>query len=228
MKRIIVKLSGELLGESKIEFDKALEIAKTLIECKKMGYEIGVVIGGGNIWRGRSHKEMDAFSSDSIGMLATTMNAIALKSAINALNEDAIVMSSIDVKLVSRYNVDEAKEKIKNNIVIFAGGLGTPCLSTDTTAATRAVELNSDLILKGTNVDGVYDSDPKVNISAKKYDKLTFKEALEKRLKIMDAAAFDICLNNNLKVCVFNLNDLNNIKRICNGETIGTIVSNYE
>lgn len=226
--RIIVKLSGELFGNGNIDFDKTLEIARKIIECKNMGHEIGIVVGGGNIWRGRSHKEMDTFSSDSIGMLATTMNAIALKSAINALSENAIVMSSIDVKLVSKYNVDEAKEKLKSNIVIFAGGLGTPCLSTDTTLVTRAVELNADLVLKGTNVDGVYDSDPKSNMNASKYDRLTFKEALEKHLKVMDAAAFDICLNNNLKVCIFNLNDLDNIKIVINGETIGTIVSNNE
>lgn len=228
MKRVIIKLSGELLGDKEINYSKVLEVAKVLIECKNLGYEIGVVFGGGNLWRGRCHKELDKFSSDSIGMLATTMNAIALKSALNSLGEDALVMSSIDVNLVSKYNVFEANNYLKRRIVIFAGGLGIPCISTDTAAATRAVELSCDLVLKGTNVDGVYDSNPKINKDAKRYDKISFKKALDDNLSVMDASAFNICMQNNINVIIFNINDLENIKKVLNGETIGTIVSNNE
>ena len=180
------------------------------------------------MWRGRSHSEINTSDSDAIGMLATSMNAICLKSALQRVGVKASVMSSIGLKFTSNYNTDEANLKLKTEVLILAGGLGIPCLSTDTTAAVRASELKIDYILKGTNVDGVYDSDPKTNPNAIKYDKLSFKEALEKHLQIMDTSAFEICMKNNIKLIIYNATDLNNIIKVCNGDTIGTIVEKYE
>lgn len=226
--RLLLKLSGELLGQNNLSYEKTLKLAYILKECKNNGHEICVVIGGGNLWRGRMHEEMNSTDSDSIGMLATTMNAICLKSALKQIGVKTKVMSSINVKFTENYNQDKAEEIIKNEILILAGGLGIPCLSTDTTAAIRAQELNVDYILKGTNVDGIYDSDPKLNPSAHLYKKISYKEAIEKNLKVMDISAFEICKKNNIKLIVYNANDLNNIIKVCNGGTIGTIVDNYE
>ena len=226
--RLLLKLSGELLGQNELSFEKALKLAYIIKECKNAGHEICIVIGGGNLWRGRSHSEINTSDSDAIGMLATSMNAICLKSALQRVGVKASVMSSIGLKFTSNYNTDEANLKLKTEVLILAGGLGIPCLSTDTTAAVRASELNIDYILKGTNVDGVYDSDPKTNPNAIKYDKLSFKEALEKHLQIMDTSAFEICMKNNIKLIIYNATDLNNIIKVCNGDTIGTIVEKYE
>ena len=158
--RLLLKLSGELLGENGVSFDEALKLAYVLKECKNNGHELCVVVGGGNLWRGRSHGEMNITDSDSIGMLATCMNAVCLKSALNKIGVKSTIMSSVNLKLTSDYNTDKALELIKDEVIILAGGLGIPCLSTDTTAAVRGSELEVDYILKGTNVDGVYDSDP--------------------------------------------------------------------
>ena len=226
--RLLLKLSGELLGQGEVSFENALKLAYILKECKNNGHEIVVVIGGGNLWRGRSHDEMNITDSDSIGMLATCMNAICLKSALKKIGVKSTVMSSINLKFTSDYNTDKALELIKDEVIILAGGLGIPCLSTDTTAAVRGSELAVDYILKGTNVDGVYDSDPRVYENAIKYDRLSFRDAIDKKLNIMDTSAFEICSKNNIKLLVYNASDLNNIIRVCNGETIGTIVDNYE
>ena len=226
--RLLLKLSGELLGENGVSFDEALKLAYVLKECKNNGHELCVVVGGGNLWRGRSHGEMNITDSDSIGMLATCMNAVCLKSALNKIGVKSTIMSNIGLKFTSDYNTDKALELIKDEVIILAGGLGIPCLSTDTTAAVRGSELVVDYILKGTNVDGVYDSDPRVYENAVKYDRLSFRDAIDKKLNIMDTSAFEICAKNNIKLLVYNASDLNNIIRVCNGETIGTIVDNYE
>ena len=226
--RLLLKLSGELLGQNEVSFAKALKLAYILKECKNKGNELCIVIGGGNLWRGRSHEEMNLTDSDSIGMLATTMNAICLKSALKEIGVKATVMSSINLEFTSNYNTDKALELIKNEIIILAGGLGIPCLSTDTTAAIRGSELMVDYILKGTNVDGIYDSDPRTNLNATKYNRLSYNEAINKKLKIMDISAFEICQKNNIKIVVYDASDINNIVKVCNGETIGTIVNNYE
>lgn len=225
--RLLLKLSGELLGEKELSFEKALKLAYVLKECKKNN-EICVVIGGGNLWRGRSHQEMNLSDSDSIGMLGTCMNAICLKAALKQIGVKSTVMSSINLKFTEDYQTDKALELIKDEILILAGGLGVPCISTDTASAIRASELKVDYILKGTNVDGVYSSDPKTNPNAVKYDRLSYREALEKHLNVMDMSAFEICNKNNIKLRVYNANDLNNIIKICNGDTIGTIVEQYE
>ena len=226
--RLLLKLSGELLGQNEVSFAKALKLAYILKECKNKGNELCIVIGGGNLWRGRSHEEMNLTDSDSIGMLATTMNAICLKSALKEIGVKATVMSSINLEFTSNYNTDKALELIKDEIIILAGGLGIPCLSTDTTAAIRGSELMVDYILKGTNVDGIYDSDPRTNLNATKYNRLSYNEAINKKLKIMDISAFEICQKNNIKIVVYDASDINNIVKVCNGETIGTIVNNYE
>lgn len=225
--RLLLKLSGELLGEKELSFEKALKLAYVLKECKKNN-EICVVIGGGNLWRGRNHQEMNLSDSDSIGMLGTCMNAICLKAALKQIGVKSTVMSSINLKFTEDYQTDKALELIKDEILILAGGLGVPCISTDTASAIRASELKVDYILKGTNVDGVYSSDPKTNPNAVKYDRLSYREALEKHLNVMDMSAFEICNKNNIKLRVYNANDLNNIIKICNGDTIGTIVEQYE
>ncbi len=226
--RLLLKLSGELLGQNEVSFAKALKLAYILKECKNKGNEVCIVIGGGNLWRGRSHEEMNLTDSDSIGMLATTMNAICLKSALKEIGVKATVMSSINLEFTSNYNTDKALELIKDEIIILAGGLGIPCLSTDTTAAIRGSELMVDYILKGTNVDGIYDSDPRTNLNATKYNRLSYNEAINKKLKIMDISAFEICQKNNIKIVVYDASDINNIVKVCNGEAIGTIVNNYE
>lgn len=226
--RLLLKLSGELLGQNEVSFAKALKLAYILKECKSKGNELCIVIGGGNLWRGRSHEEMNLTDSDSIGMLATTMNAICLKSALKEIGVKATVMSSINLEFTSNYNTDKALELIKDGIIILAGGLGIPCLSTDTTAAIRGSELMVDYILKGTNVDGIYDSDPRTNLNATKYNRLSYNEAINKKLKIMDISAFEICKKNNIKIVVYDASDINNIVKVCNGEAIGTIVNNYE
>lgn len=226
--RLLLKLSGELLGQNEVSFAKALKLAYILKECKNKGNELCIVIGGGNLWRGRSHEEMNLTDSDSIGMLATTMNAICLKSALKEIGVKATVMSSINLEFTSNYNTDKALELIKDEIIILAGGLGIPCLSTDTTAAIRGSELMVDYILKGTNVDGIYDSDPRTNLNATKYNRLSYNEAINKKLKIMDISAFEICQKNNIKIVVYDASDINNIVKVCNGEAIGTIVNNYE
>ena len=226
--RLLLKLSGELLGQNEVSFAKALKLAYILKECKNKGNEVCIVIGGGNLWRGRSHEEMNLTDSDSIGMLATTMNAICLKSALKEIGVKATVMSSINLEFTSNYNNDKALELIKDEIIILAGGLGIPCLSTDTTAAIRGSELMVDYILKGTNVDGIYDSDPRTNLNATKYNRLSYNEAINKKLKIMDISAFEICQKNNIKIVVYDASDINNIVKVCNGEAIGTIVNNYE
>lgn len=226
--RLLLKLSGELLGQNEVSFAKALKLAYILKECKNKGNELCIVIGGGNLWRGRSHEEMNLTDSDSIGMLATTMNAICLKSALKEIGVKATVMSSINLEFTSNYNTDKALELIKDEIIILAGGLGIPCLSTDTTAAIRGSELMVDYILKGTNVDGIYDNDPRTNLNATKYNRLSYNEAINKKLKIMDISAFEICQKNNIKIVVYDASDINNIVKVCNGEAIGTIVNNYE
>lgn len=225
--RLLLKLSGELLGEKELSFENALKIAYILKECKKNN-ELCVVIGGGNLWRGRSHQEMDLSDSDSIGMLATCMNAICLKSALKKIGVKSTVMSSINLKFTENYQTDKVLELIKDEVIILAGGLGIPCISTDTASAIRGSELKVDYILKGTNVDGVYSQDPRTNPNAIKYDRLSFNQAIEEHLNIMDISAFEICQKNDIKLIIYNANDLNNIIKVCNGETIGTIVGKYE
>lgn len=230
-KRILLKLSGESLaadGSHGIN-DDVLEIyAEQVIEISKKGCEIGIVIGGGNIFRGLRGTEsgFDRVKGDQMGMLATVINSIALESVINRLGGKAKVFTSIRMEPVGElYNRDRVLNDMRNGIIsILAGGTGNPFFTTDTAAALRAVETGAEVLLKGTRVDGVYTADPEKDPNAKKYDSVTFAEVIEKRLKVMDSTAFTMCRDNNMPIIVFNMNQPGNLKKLVEGEKTGTYV----
>ena len=228
-KRILLKLSGEVLaGEQKtgIDFDMVETVCKRIKKCVEMGVEVGIVIGGGNFWRGRSSGSMDRTKADSMGMLATVINCLALSDTLEQMGVKATVMTAIDmVKIAEPFTARGARERLsKGEVVIFGGGTGSPFFSTDTGAALRAAEINADVIFKATNVDGVYDSDPRKNPDAKMFETLTHSEVLAKELNVMDASAASLCRDQNIGILVFNLNDPDNIVRAVSGEKIGTLV----
>lgn len=228
-KRVLLKLSGEVLAGEKgtgIDFDKVIDVCERVKKCTEMGVEVAIVVGGGNFWRGRSSGKMDRTRADHMGMLATTINSLALVDALEQLGVDARVQTAIEMRQIAeQYIRNRAIRHLeKKRVVIFGCGTGNPFFSTDTAAALRAAEISADVIFKATNVDGVYDSDPKKNPNAKKYDKLTHHEVLEKELKVMDSTAASLCMDNGIKILVFNLNDPDNIIKAMTGETIGTLV----
>ncbi|MCQ2477666.1 MAG: UMP kinase [Clostridia bacterium] len=228
-KRVLLKLSGEVLAGEKgtgIDFDKVIDVCERVKKCTEMGVEVAIVVGGGNFWRGRSSGKMDRTRADHMGMLATTINSLALVDALEQLGVDARVQTAIEMRQIAeQYIRNRAIRHLeKKRVVIFGCGTGNPFFSTDTAAALRAAEIGADVIFKATNVDGVYDSDPKKNPNAKKYDKLTHHEVLEKELKVMDSTAASLCMDNGIKILVFNLNDPDNIIKAMTGETIGTLV----
>ena len=228
-KRILLKLSGEVLageGGKGIDFDTVKPICEVIKECADMGVQIGVVVGGGNFWRGRSSGTMDRTRADQMGMLATVMNSLALQEALIQESVDAVVMTALDIQRVGRsFNKDEAVRLLEEGrVVIFGGGTGNPFFSTDTGASLRACEIEADIFFKASNVDGVYDKDPNKYADAVKYDTLTYDEILEKRLGVMDNTAAALAGNSRLPILVFNLNDPANIKKAVLGEDIGTIV----
>lgn len=204
-------------------------IANEIKEVYKLGTQIAIVIGGGNIFRGLigSARGMERASADYMGMLATVLNALALQDALEKLNVDTRVQTAIEMReLAEPYIRRRAIRHLeKKRVVIFAAGTGNPYFTTDTAASLRAMEIGADVIIKGTKVDGVYDSDPMKNKKAKKYDRLNYLEVLQKGLKVMDATAISLCMDNNLPIIVFNLKKNGNIKRIVLGEKIGTTVS---
>lgn len=228
-KRVLLKLSGEVLAGEKgtgIDFDKVIDVCERVKKCTEMGVEVAIVVGGGNFWRGRSSGKMDRTRADHMGMLATTINSLALVDALEQLGVDARVQTAIEMRQIAeQYIRNRAIRHLeKKRVVIFGCGTGNPFFSTDTAAALRAAEIGADVIFKATNVDGVYDSDPKKNPNAKKYDKLTHHEVLEKELKVMDSTAASLCMDNGIKILVFNLNDPDNIIKAMTGEIIGTLV----
>ncbi len=228
-KRVLLKLSGEVLaGDNKMGFDFSVvrTICETVKKCVDMGVEVAIVIGGGNFWRGRSSGNMDRTRADHMGMLATTINSLALCDEFEQLGTPACVMTAIDMpQIADLYTKRDAVKSLEDGkVVIFGCGTGSPFFSTDTTAALRAAEIGADIIFKATNVDGVYDSDPKKNPDAKKYDSLAFIDVLRDGLHVMDSTAASLCMDNNIPILVFNLNDPENIVRAIKGETIGTIV----
>lgn len=230
-KRILLKLSGEsLMGESNygIDTNRLNEYATQIKEILDMGVEVGVVIGGGNIFRGLQgvNKGFDRVKGDQMGMLATIINSIALQSALESIGAKAKVLTSIRMEPVGDfYSKARAVEKMKKGTcVILAGGTGNPFFTTDTASALRAVEVEADVLLKGTRVDGVYTADPEKDPKAVKYDEVTFDEAYRKELHIMDLTAFTLCSENNMPVLVFDMNKKGNLKRIISGEKIGTLV----
>lgn len=231
-KRILLKLSGEaLIGEQGYGIDHAVleKIASEIKELYDLGIEIAIVIGGGNIFRGLSaaSKGMERSSADYMGMLATVLNALALQNILENTGMITRVQSAIEMReLAEPYIRRRAMRHLeKKRIVIFAAGTGNPYFTTDTTAALRAMEISAEVIMKATKVDGVYSADPLKDPAAVKYDSLTYLEVLQKNLRVMDATAISLCMDNNLPIIVFNLNVSGNIKRIISGEKIGTLVT---
>ncbi len=229
--RILLKLSGEVLAGSMktgIDAETVRSICASIKEVADMGTEIGIVVGGGNFWRGRSSEGMDRARADHIGMLATTMNALALCDMLEQLGADVRVQTAIEMRQIAEpYIRSKAIRHLeKGRIVIFGCGTGSPFFSTDTAAALRAVEINADVLLKATNVDGVYDKDPNSFSDAVKFDAISFKEALNRDLKVMDSTAFSLCKDNDMPILVFNLEQPGNIAKAVQGESIGTLVTN--
>ena len=230
--RILLKLSGESLAYPEnhgINDIMIEEYAKQIIEISKMGCEIGVVIGGGNIFRGLKGTDsgFDRVKGDQMGMLATIINSLALESVINRMGGKSKVFTAIRMEPVGElYNRDKIIECMKNGITcILAGGTGNPFFTTDTAAALRAVEIAADVLLKGTRVDGIYTADPEKDANATKFKKITFAEALDKRLKVMDSTAFSLCWDNNMPIIVFDMNKSGNLKKNIEGELTGTLVT---
>lgn len=228
-KRVLIKLSGEALAGEKgtgIDFDKVLEVCKSIKKCVDMGVEIALVVGGGNFWRGRSSGKMDRTRADHMGMLATVINALGLADGLEQVGLVARVETAIEMRAIAEpYIRNRAVRHLeKGRVVVFGCGTGNPFFSTDTGAALRAAEIGADIIFKATNVDGVYDSDPKKNPDAKKFDTLSYIDVLNKGLHVMDSTAASLCMDNEIPILVFNLNDPENIVRAMQGETIGTIV----
>ena len=219
-----------LTGEGGYGIDPAVirKIALEIKEIKNLGVEIAIVIGGGNIFRGitASAKGMDRASADDMGMLATVINGIALQDALEKINVHTRVQTAIEMREVAEPYIRRRaiRHLEKGRVVIFAGGTGNPYFTTDTTASLRAMEIGADVILKATKVDGVYDADPLLHKSARKYDELTYLDILKNRLKVMDATAISLCMDHQIPIIVFSLKKKGNIKRVVFGEKVGTKV----
>ena len=227
--RVILKVSGEALAGPKktgLDDDTIAEICSQIKVATEMGVQVAIVCGGGNFWRGRSGENMDRTRADHMGMLATTINALALQDALERVGVVTRVQTAIEMKQFAEvYIRNKAVRHLeKGRVVIFACGSGNPYFSTDTAAALRAAEIDADAILLAKNVDGVYDSDPNVNKDAVKYDELTYLEVISKGLKVMDSTASSLCMDNNIPLLVFGLDDPANIIKVLNGEKIGTVV----
>jgi uridylate kinase len=232
-RRIVLKLSGEALREpgshETISPSIVTDIAKQIKQVSELGVEIAVVIGGGNIWRGlsASHRGMNRTTADYMGMLATVINGMALQSALEQIGvvtrlQTAIEMANVAEPFILRRAIRHLE---LGRVVIFGAGTGNPFFSTDTTAALRASEIHAEVILKATKVDGIYDSDPKMNPNAMRYDTVSYTEALTKRLKIMDSTAFSLCMDNRVPIIVFDMGVPQNIKKVVCGDKVGTLVA---
>ena len=228
-KRVLLKLSGESLSGGighGIDFDTVVKICEPIKKIVDMGCEVAIVVGGGNFWRGRSSGSMDRTRADHMGMLATVINALGVADGLEQVGLDVRVQTAIAMQEIAEpYIRNRAVRHLeKGRVVVFGCGTGNPFFSTDTGAALRGAEIDADVILKATMVDGVYDSDPKKNPNAKKYDTLTHMEVLQKELHVMDATAASLCMDNNIQILVFNLDNPQNIVSAMVGEPIGTIV----
>src|SRR6201997_5180700 len=230
--RIVLKLSGEAMQDrgarDNISLAVVREIAERIKEVRDLDVQVAIVMGGGNIWRGlsASGRGMDRPTADYMGMLATVINALALRSTLDHMGVETRVQTAIEMKNVAEpFILGRAIRHLElGRVVIFAGGTGNPYFSTDTTAALRASEIRADVILKATKVDGVYDSDPTTDPNAKRYDRLTFTEALTKRLQVMDSTAFSLCMDNKIPIVVFDMNNPTNIRDAVLGRKVGTLV----
>jgi uridylate kinase len=234
-KRVLLKLSGEtLMGKHTFGIDQEVvdTVAAEIQEVVALGVQLGIVIGGGNIFRGlaASARGMERASADYMGMLATVINSLALQSALERAGVPTRVQTAIEMREVAEPFIRRraVRHLEKSRVVIFAAGTGNPYFTTDTAAALRAVEIEADIILKATKVDGVYDRDPVLYVDATMYDKISYTEVLTKDLKVMDAAAISLCRDNGLPLIVFNLQKTGNIKRVICGENVGTIVGGFK
>ena len=231
-KRILLKLSGEaLMGEQSYGIDPAVatQIAKDIAEIQALGVETAIVIGGGNIFRGvaASARGMDRATADYIGLLATIINALALQDALEQNGVPTRVVTAIEMRAVAEPFIRRRaiRHLEKRRVVVFGAGTGNPYFSTDTAAALRAMEIKADVILKGTKVDGIYDADPMLQPTATRFDRISYLQVLDKGLKVMDATAISLCMDNKLPIVVFNLKTPGNIKRAIAGEPIGSLVT---
>ena len=226
-KRVLLKLSGEALAagaDGILNFDFISSVAEVLKKCIDAGVEVGVIVGAGNIWRGRQGGKMDRVRADSMGMLATTINALALQDTFIQCGLKAKVMTAVEMNtFADKYVTRDAVDALEaGTVVIFGCGLGAPYFSTDTAAVLRAAEIEADAVLMAKNIDGVYSADPKRDPNAVRYDEITYKEVLEKELKALDLTATTFCMDNDIKCYAFELKDPMNIYRVIMGEKIGT------
>ena len=229
-KRILLKLSGEALaGDLKtgLDADVMSTICKQIKEVSDLGVEIGIVVGGVNFWRGKYSSKMERTTTDTMGMLATIMNALALQDELEKIGLKARIQTSVEMTQIAEpYTRRKTMDYLKDGkIVIFAGGTGHPYFSTDTAAALRASEVNAEVILVAKTIDGVYSADPKIDPSATKYDEITYVEVLEKNLKVMDQTAISLCRDNNMPLIVFKMNEYGNILKAVTGQKVGTLVT---
>lgn len=229
-KRILLKLSGEVLSGSQhhgIDFNRTLEIAREIKECVEEGYEIGIVVGGGNFWRGKSNEYMDRATSDYIGMLGTVMNSLALGDAFKQINVSVRVQTGVEMRQIAEFYIkDRAIRHLeKGRVVIFGCGTGSPFFSTDTASALRAAEINADILIKATKVDGVYNKDPKKYKDAVKYNEIKYIDVLNKKLNVMDSTAISLCMEENIPIMVFNIEEKGNLKKAIIDKSIGTIIN---
>lgn len=228
-KRIILKISGEALAGGKemgLDQDTISKISDQIEEVREMNIEMAIVVGGGNFWRGRTGKGMDRTTADHMGMLATVINSLALQDALEARGLKVRVQTAIEMRQIAEPYIRRraVRHLEKGRIVIFACGTGNPFFSTDTTSALRAAEIDAEVILLAKRIDGVYDSDPEKNPEAKKFDKLTYMDVLNKGLGVMDSTATSLCMDNKIPIIVFGIDKPDNIKRVLMGESVGTIV----
>ena len=229
-KRVMLKISGEALSGANgfgFDFEVVGRIAREVKTLVDMGVEVGLVVGGGNIWRGRTGEGMDRTTADHMGMLATCINALALQDALEGIGVMTRVQTAIEMKEIAEPFIRRraVRHLEKGRVVIFGAGSGNPYFSTDTAAALRAAEIEADVILLAKNVDGVYDKDPNKFADAKKYDKLTYMEVIEQGLQVMDTTATTLCMDNNIPILVFGISEEGNIKKVMESQKIGTIVS---
>jgi uridylate kinase len=230
-RRILLKLSGEaLMGEQAFGIDPIVttQIAKEIAEIQQLGVQVGVVIGGGNLFRGlaASAKGMDRATADYMGMLATVINALALQDALEHIGVTTRVATAIEMRAVAEPFIRRraVRHLEKGRVVVFAAGTGNPYFTTDTAAALRAMEMKADVILKGTKVDGIYTADPMIHSDATKYESISYLKVLEQGLKVMDATAISLCMDNRLPIVVFNLRTAGNLRRVVMGDAVGTLV----
>ena len=228
-KRVIIKLSGEALaGEKGFGIDESVVdyVVNQIKKVYKLGVEIGVIIGGGNFWRGRQALKMERSAADHMGMLATVMNSLAMQDALEAAGVPCRVQTALTItRIAEPYILRKAMRHLeKGRVVIFACGTGNPFFSTDTGAALRAAEINADVLMLAKNIDGVYDSDPKKNQNAKKYDELTYMKVVQDGLQAMDATAITLCMENKIPIIAFALKEEDSLLKAVNGEKIGTLI----